>query len=216
MRVLDLTFKDIKQIVRDWKSALFLVVMPILFTFFFGFVLGPLYSSDGGQDARLPVGVVDQDTGGVVDSALITMLDQSDVIRPTVLADTNLVQASQSVADGDLAAAVRIPAGYSDRLLSSQQADLEVVADQNIVAGQTASSALETVVNRLLGALESARLSADAFDQKVGFKTQAERSVLSGRGSGPGYFGLERSAPHCQGGAGVRFRPRPGEATNGA
>ena len=43
MRVLDLTIKDIKQVTRDWKSALFLVVMPILFTLFFGFILGGVY-----------------------------------------------------------------------------------------------------------------------------------------------------------------------------
>ena len=34
MRILDLTIKDIKQVIRDWKSALFLIVMPIIFTLF--------------------------------------------------------------------------------------------------------------------------------------------------------------------------------------
>jgi hypothetical protein len=38
MRILDLARKDIQQILRDWKSALFLVIMPIIFTVFFGLI----------------------------------------------------------------------------------------------------------------------------------------------------------------------------------
>ena len=38
MRILDLTLKDLKQLTRDWKSALFLVIMPVAFTLLFGFV----------------------------------------------------------------------------------------------------------------------------------------------------------------------------------
>ena len=36
MRILALMLKDLQQIARDKKSALFLVLMPILFTVFFG------------------------------------------------------------------------------------------------------------------------------------------------------------------------------------
>jgi len=58
MRVIDLALKDLLQIVRDWKTALFLVAMPIVFTLFFGFVLGDAF---GEEDPRLPVGYVDHD-----------------------------------------------------------------------------------------------------------------------------------------------------------
>ena len=34
MRILDLARKDLFQILKDWKSGLFLLVMPILFTLF--------------------------------------------------------------------------------------------------------------------------------------------------------------------------------------
>jgi len=36
MRILDLTIKDLKQLTRDWRSAVFLLVMPIAFTLMFG------------------------------------------------------------------------------------------------------------------------------------------------------------------------------------
>lgn len=38
MKVLALTWKNIVQILRDWKAAIFLLIMPVLFTVFFGLV----------------------------------------------------------------------------------------------------------------------------------------------------------------------------------
>jgi ABC-2 type transport system permease protein len=182
MRILDLTIKDIKQVVRDWKSALFLIVMPILFTLFFGFVLNPVYSSEPGQEGRLPIGVINQDPGGAVSSEFIRLLNKSDVVRPILFEEGNLAQANRRVAANELAAAVRIPGGYSERLLNGQTIDLEVVADQNTLAGQTASTALETAANRLLGAVETAQLSADTLAQEVGFETGAERDAYLEQG----------------------------------
>ena len=55
MRVIDLALKDLLQIVRDWKAALFMVVMPIIFTMFFGFAFGG--SGGGACFARTGGGV---------------------------------------------------------------------------------------------------------------------------------------------------------------
>ena len=61
MRVIDLALKDLYQIVRDWKAALFLLVMPIVFTLLLGYVFR---DAGGGGDACLPVGLLDLDSGG--------------------------------------------------------------------------------------------------------------------------------------------------------
>jgi predicted permease len=37
MRIIDLAIKDLSQILRDKKSLLFLVIMPVVFTLFMGF-----------------------------------------------------------------------------------------------------------------------------------------------------------------------------------
>ena len=39
-RILDLTFKDLLQLLRDRMTFLFLLIMPILFTLLFGFATG--------------------------------------------------------------------------------------------------------------------------------------------------------------------------------
>jgi ABC-2 type transport system permease protein len=181
MRVIDLALKDLLQIVRDWKSAFFLVVMPILFTLFFGFIFG---STGGERDPRLPVGFVDHDKGSTLGSSLHSLLEASDAIRPVVLDEKQAEQVGQLVGDEKLAAAVIVPAGFTEQTLQWSKVAGEqgrslrpctVIVDQNTLAGQTASSAVQAAVTRLLDAVETARLSAETFEAKRGFESETAR-----------------------------------------
>jgi linearmycin/streptolysin S transport system permease protein len=160
MRILDLAYKDLSQIVRDWKSGLFLLVMPLLFTLFFGFVFGGSNAKPE-VDSRLPVGVIDQDQGTLA-ASLQKLLEGSEVIRPVLLKNEELEQYNQMVEDGDLAAVVIIPPGYTNQLLADQPTMLTVIANASQPAGRTASRALETVTGRLLGAVEAAHIGKGA------------------------------------------------------
>jgi ABC-2 type transport system permease protein len=167
MRILDLAYKDLFQILRDWKSGLFLLVMPVLFTLFFGFIFGSALNSKPDVDPRLPVGVINRD-GGSLAASLETLLEGSEVIRPVALNEEEAEQANQMVEDGDLAAVVLIPSGYTAQLLADQPIILEVIVNQNQPAGQTAFRALETVTGRLLGAVEAAHISTSASKTQNG------------------------------------------------
>jgi ABC-type Na+ efflux pump permease subunit len=158
MRILDLAYKDLLQILRDWKSGLFLLVMPLLFTLFFGFVMGSASDSKADVDLRLAVGVINHDTG-TLGSSLEKLLENSNVIRPVVLNPQEAEQASQMITDGDLAAVVMIPDGYTAKLLSDQPTMLDVILDSGQPAGQTASRGLDTITGRLLGAVEAVHIS---------------------------------------------------------
>ena len=164
MRILDLAFKDLSQILRDWKSGLFLLVMPLLFTLFFGFVMGSASAPKPDVDPRLPVGVIDQD-GSSLATNLKMLLENSEVVRPVVLDEKDAKQLNQMVEDGALAAVVIIPDGYTTQLLADQPSMLEVIVNQSQPAGQTASRALETITGRLLGAVEAAHISKSANQQ---------------------------------------------------
>lgn len=164
MRITHLAIKDLSQILRDWKSGLFLLIMPLLFTLFFGFVLGSATVPKPDVDPRLPVGVIDRD-GGILAANLETLLEESDVIRPVMLKQDEFESVDQKVHDGALAAVVIIPAGYSDKQLAEQPVPLDVVIDMNQPSGQTVSRALETVSGRLLGAVEAAHISQNALPQ---------------------------------------------------
>ncbi len=179
MPILDIAVKDILQILRDWKSALFLVVMPILFTLFFGIVLNPVFSADHPSDPRLPVGWINQDPDGLLSKHLETLLAGSEVIRPVSLEGAQAGQAGEMIAKGELAAVIRMPAGYSQAIIADQPASLEVIADQTTTGGRAAVTALDTVTGRLLGAVESAHLSVEAGQDPARFEAAFQQAVAA-------------------------------------
>ena len=180
MRVVDLALKDLLQVIRDWKSLLFLVVMPILFTLFFGAIFG---SSGAADDPRLPVGFVDHDGASAISTSLRSLLETSDAIRPVVLEGDEVERAADLVGDEDLAAVVIVPAGFSEQALrlrsgqalTGEEPRLTLIVDPSTPAGRTAANAVQAAVTRLLGAVETARLSAEAYEARQPFSDEAAR-----------------------------------------
>ena len=82
MRTIDLALKDLRQISRDRRSLLFLIVMPVVFTFFFGLVFT---KSPDSSDNRLQVGIVNQDPDGSLSKTLLEMLNSSATVRPVLV-----------------------------------------------------------------------------------------------------------------------------------
>ena len=78
VRILDITLKDLTQLLRDVKTFMFLLIMPIIFTLLFGYAFGGF--SSGASDQRLPVGYLSQDDHRVTDT-LHGLLSESQVIR---------------------------------------------------------------------------------------------------------------------------------------
>ncbi len=174
MRVIDLAIKDLTELVRDWKSALFLVIMPVAFTLLFGFAFGGF--GGGEQDPRLPVGFIDQD-GGRLSASLLSLLDASGAVRPVVLdgQDAGPDCAEKKVQDEDLAAAVIVPVGYGDKMLAGQVVPLTVIVDEGTSAGLTVQGEIQAAALRLAGAAETARLSAQAYEAQTLFADDAAR-----------------------------------------
>jgi ABC-2 type transport system permease protein len=167
MRVIDLALKDLTQLVRDWKAAVFLVVMPVLFTFMFGFV----FSGDSDIDPRLPVGFLDED-GGSASLHLETLMEASAVIRP-VRDEVDLDEADEKVKDADWTAAVFVPPGYEESLWTENHVALTVIVDQGDLSGSTAQREIETVVTRLMGAVKAAELSTASYAEQASLSTEA-------------------------------------------
>ena len=174
MRLVDIALKDLLQIIRDWKSALFMVVMPILFTVFFGLVFSPS-SVDG--DPRLPVGFVNQDQEGNLVGRLQELLENSDIVRPVSLEADEATRMDEMLRDGDLAAALVVQVGYSQQAFAGEDPSLTVVADLSTTSGQTAHSGIETAVSRLRSAVETAHISAETFDEQEGFESERGRQA---------------------------------------
>jgi ABC-2 type transport system permease protein len=158
MRILDLAFKDIRQIIRDRKSLLFLVLMPVVFTLFMGFAYKSGTKTDA-ADARLPLGWVNNDPDGWLSSKLRGLLAASDTLR---LVELTPDAAADSVRKGETAGALIVPAGFSARAAEGAVPQLTLLADTGTAGGQSLFQTLRAPVLALHASMEIARLSVDA------------------------------------------------------
>lgn len=174
MRVIDLMLKDLSQVVRDWRAAVFLLGMPIIFTLLFGFAFGG-QGGTGQGDPRLPIGFVDQDPGPM-SAEVETLLSGSEVFRIDDR-ESSPADLEEKVADGDLAAAIIVPAGYSDALSAGQAPQLILVTDPGSNAGIAIQADVQSAANRLHSAVFAAELSGQIYDERVGFGSETARET---------------------------------------
>jgi ABC-2 type transport system permease protein len=159
MRTIDIALKDLMQIFRDKRAAVFLVALPIVFTLFMGFAA---QGSVAPADPRLAVGWVSQDDGPVI-AQLHQALLASTSLRLVELGPDQAAAAAQQVAAGKLAAALVVPAQFSQQALAGGQPQMVLVSDPLKVDGQTALQAVQVQVTRLMSAAEIAVLHTGAL-----------------------------------------------------
>jgi ABC-2 type transport system permease protein len=172
MRLLSIALKDLAQILKDWKSGLYLIAMPLAFTLFFGLVV-----NSPAKDPRMKIGWIDGGQAGET-AALIreTLAGSPDVL----LVDAEAGQVDRIVRGGKLAAVVIVPEGYESGA-SDGSAALTVVADSGSVAGRAAAEAARTAADRVLGAAQAARLSLEGAPQPVREDPSARAAFLRDR-----------------------------------
>lgn len=157
MRILDLALKDLSQMLQDKRSLLFLVAMPIAFTFFMGFA----YKNGGGDsnaDNRIPLAVVDPEPGAVLNNALIMRLESSDTVR---VESMNEADAMDALHKGDVAGVLVIPAGFSEQVEAGKEAQLTLIADSVSIQGQSLYQLLRVPISQLMSAVEISRETVD-------------------------------------------------------
>jgi ABC-2 type transport system permease protein len=159
IRILDIARKDLTQILRDRKTFMFLLLMPIVFTLFFGFAFGQ--SAQSAPDDRLPVGLLDQDQSAL-SAELTNMLAGSTVIRLDQNAQRTSADLDKLVADEKQAAAIVIPAGYGQSIRNGSPLKLAVITDPSRVATSSIQSEILIAVQKLTEAARIAQIAGQA------------------------------------------------------
>lgn len=157
MRILDLTLKDLSQIVRDKRSLLFLVVMPIAFTFFMGFAYRGGLNTDENVDTRLPLAIVDPEPDATLNQMLETRLATSTTMKAIPLTEPEAMDAFHK---GDVAGVLVIPTGFSAQAEAGETPRLNLIAEAASSEGQSLYQFLRAPISQLMSAVETARLSA--------------------------------------------------------
>ena len=128
--------KDLVQTARDRLSFVFILVMPLAFTLFFGILFGANSSTQ-----KLPVAVWDAD-GGAAAKQLVADLGKSAVVRTVAVNGADL---EQQIADDKAAAGLVIPAGYSQAVADGKQAQLTIVSTQGSSGAATVASEIRSL-----------------------------------------------------------------------
>ena len=165
MKFIDIAIKDLYQLFKDWKPAVFLLVAPIVFTLLFGFMFGGFGGPSANLDSRLPIQIVTAEQTPLT-AHLIEYLEDSTVLRVETVEETaKLAQLKQAVADDDLAAVIIIPEGFSDQLQSTEKVRLEVILKENTTAGITVLQEIQAVSSRVQSAANAANQTVSVYSQ---------------------------------------------------
>jgi ABC-2 type transport system permease protein len=166
IRIFDIATKDLLQLIRDFKIFMFLLIMPIVFTFLFGYAFGGF--SSGPADARLPVGYLDRDESWISES-LYALLSKSQVFRLEMVAGRNRAELESLVADEKLAGAIIVPNGYGQDILHEKPAKLILIADTGLPAGQSVESETLSAAVRLDTAVRTAIVLEEVIGERIPF-----------------------------------------------
>jgi ABC-2 type transport system permease protein len=158
MKILDLALKDLSQMLRDKRSLLFVVAMPIVFTFFMGLAYSGSTQSDENKDTRIPLALVDPEPESRLNKMLFARLASSDSIR---ILSMNEDEALNAFHKGDAAGVLVIPKGFSEQAEAGKAAQLNLIAESGSADGQSLYQLLRVPISQLMSAVEVARISAE-------------------------------------------------------
>ncbi len=176
IRVIDITLKDLLQLRRDFKTFMFLLLMPLAFTFLFGFAFGAFSSAP--SDSRLPVGYLDQDDSKISRN-LRDVLAGSDVIRLDENSSRSPADLDKLVADDQLAAAIIVPHGYGKAMLEDKASRLTVIADTSTSAWTTVQAELLARASRLDSAVRTATILDQIDSQRMPFNYDLKQGLAA-------------------------------------
>lgn len=171
MKILDLAFKDLYQILRDLRSLLFLVAMPIVFTLFMGFAYNAGENGDENTDSRLGLAYVDPEQDSRLSQMLFARLDASDTVKVVRLEQA---EALESLRRGEVAGVLVVPSDFGERDAGGTFPQVTLIAESNSSDGQSLYQLLRVPISQLMSAVEIASISADVQGNPAEFAPALE------------------------------------------
>ena len=168
-RTLAIAAKDLRQILLDRRSAIFLVLMPVVFTAF----LGLAFRWPSHDDSRPVVGICDLDSTGL-SVQVSALLDSGGLVRVEQLGRAAAGKADELVRRGRYDLVLVVPVGYAES--SGAGLALEAVCDQTEPQAQVALQAVEAAGARVGISARGGRLVAGALGPGANATALAEQA----------------------------------------
>jgi ABC-2 type transport system permease protein len=159
MKILDLVLKDLRQILHDKNSAVFLVAMPIVFTFFMGYAYRSGESS--AADERIPLAWIEKEPVSELSSMLFNHLQDGNTFEVTRM---ELDAAQNNLKRGKVDGILVIPTDFDQKVQENKDPQLTLIADTTSTTGQSVYQLLRTPVSQLMSSFEIGHLNAENLD----------------------------------------------------
>jgi ABC-2 type transport system permease protein len=180
-KILDIAFKDLRLISRDWMGMFFIFFFPLMMGLLFGFVFGDV-SPD---NAELELAVVDHDQSEMSGKFLAALGETGNV-------DLAIRQDEEAALDdvrrGRIAGLLIIPKGYGDTAGifwpqdESDTKPLQIAADPSRKAE---TGMLEGLIMQASGKLMADRFSSAASMKELGEKLEQQIQQVAGEADVP-------------------------------
>ena len=164
MKILDLVLKDLRQMLYDKNSALFLVAMPIVFTFFMGYAYRSGESS--ASDPRIPLAWVEEEPAGEMSNMLYTHLAEADTLEITRM---EFDDAQKALQRGKVDGVLMIPADFDQKVYGNKNPQLTLIADTTTTTGQSIYQLLRMPVSQLMSSVEIGQMGVESLNDPSEF-----------------------------------------------
>lgn len=169
-RILLIAFKDLLLIIRDRSTVLMILIGPFLLTLGMGLISGQMggSASPSSGPSDIPVVIVNQD-GQTLGNALVNVLSSPELatlLEPSLV--SGIEEAKQQVEEDQAAAAIIIPAGFTQSLIppaGEWQAWLPSLSSSNVTLQIYANprrpnsvAIVESIVREFLFRVERGRI----------------------------------------------------------
>jgi ABC-2 type transport system permease protein len=166
-KILLIGWKDVKLVFRDKAALIFMLVAPFALTLGMGLITGNLGSSNTAVISDIPIVIVNQDQAQLGDTLVEVFLSEnlSELVNVELSDDPDY--ARNHVDEDEAAAAVIIPDGFTESIISKEEASqvtapvkLEVYSNPT---RPTSSSFIQTVVAAFINQVEVGRIGAEVI-----------------------------------------------------
>lgn len=164
-KIFTIALKDLTVAFRDRAALVLMLLAPFTLTLGLGFISGRFSGNTGGL-SQIPVVLVNQDDAQLGDAlvALFESDELAELVAPTVLTDA--AEARRRVADDETAAAVIIPAGFTDSVFSAQAEAVRVEVHLN-PGREISSGVVQAIVEEFISRVQAGSVGGTVAIQQL-------------------------------------------------
>jgi len=169
-KAFDITLNGLRIQLTNFTTFLLALILPLFFTAVLGVGMAAAFGGEG--DNRYLVALADED-GGVVAAQVRTLLADSSVVR---IEERTRQEATRLVEDKDALAMIVLPAGFSQRVLAGQKAEVEFIFSDPANSARIQEE-IGAVLARVSGTILAAQIAVEEAERIEPFADEAARQA---------------------------------------